>query len=271
MFNKKKEEKETKNKNCEYKFASKKDGDCCRLKPVYDPDTGEMLGCLACEIISDEECKKSRIKTATRIDSIETIQHETIHAEAESIVEPLKMDEVSAAFIANLRVTSWENLGEMYGGHKLGKIYSYILSVLNEKIEESTAATIKIEAPLYEQYSTVEPRKETSEDFLNDEKECMYCKEAGIKNKNVFVEVSDPELGIGWICKECFLEADKEQKEELARLDLKVSKLEKVLEDIKRSLVVETPFLPIRPLNKFLINKMRMIKAKIEKGLEDEE
>lgn len=195
----------------------------------------------------------------------------SIHAEAESIVKQLKMDEVSAAFIANLRVTSWENLGEMYGGHKLGKIYSYILSVLNEKIEESTAATIKIEAPLYEQYSTVEPRKETSEDFLNDEKECMYCKEAGIKNKNVFVEVHDPELGFGWICKECFLEADREQKEELARLNLKVSKLEKVLEDIKRSLVVETPFLPIRPLNKFLINKMRMLKAKIEKGLEDEE
>lgn len=78
-------------------------------------------------------------------------------------------------------------------------------------------------------------------------------------------------MGVGWICKECFLEADKEQKEELARLDLKVSKLEKVLEDIKRSLVVKTPPLPTRPLNKFLINKMRMLKAKIEKGLEDEE
>lgn len=270
MFDKKKEEKETKNKNCEYKFASQKDGDCCRLNPVYDSDTGEMLGCLACGIISDEECKKSRIKTATRIDSNGAIQHEIIHAEAESIVEPLKIDEVSAAFIANLRVTNWGNLGEMFGGHKVGKIYSYILSVLNEKIEESTAATIKIEAPLYEQYSTVESRKETSEDFLNDENECMYCKEAGIKNKNVFVEVSDPELGIGWICKECFLEADKEQKEELARLDLKVSKLEKVLEGIKRSLVVKTPPLPTRLLNKFLINKMRMLKAKIEKGLEDE-
>lgn len=194
----------------------------------------------------------------------------SIHAEAESIVKPLKMDEVSAAFIANLRVTSWGNLSEMYGGHKLGKIYSYILSVLNEKIEESTAATIKIEAPLYEQYSTVEPRKETSEDFLNDEKECMYCKEAGIKNKNVFVEVADPELGIGWVCKECFLEADREQKEELERLDLRASKLEKVLEDIKRSLVVKMLPLPTRPLNKFLINKMRMFKAKIEKGLEDE-
>lgn len=271
MFDKKKEEKETKNKNCEYKFASKKDGDCRRLNPVYDPDTGEMLGCLACEIISDEECKKSRIKTATRIDFNETIQHETIHAEAESTVEPLKIDEVSAAFIANLRATSWGNLGEMFGGHKLGKIYSYILSVLNEKIEESTAATIKVEAPLYEQCPTVEPRKETSEDFLNDEKECMYCKEAGIKNKNVFVEVSDPELGIGWVCKECFLEADREQKEELERLDLRVSKLEKVLEDIKRSLVTKMPPLPTRPLNKFLINKMRMLKAKIEKGLEDEE
>lgn len=271
MLDKKKEEKETKNKNCEYKFASKKDGDCCRLNPVYNPDTGEMLGCLACEIISDEECKKSRIKTATRIDFNGTIQHETIHAEAESIVEPLKIDEVSAAFIANLRVTNWENLGEMFGGHKVGKIYSYILSVLNEKIEESTAATIKVEAPLYEQCPTVEPRKETSEDFLNDEKECMYCKEVGIKNKNVFVEVSDPELGIGWICKEHFLEADKEQKEELARLDLKVSKLEKVLEDIKRSLVVKMPPLPTRPLNKFLINKMRMLKAKVEKALEDEE
>jgi len=271
MFDKKKEEKETKNKNCEYKFASKKDGDCCRLNPVYDPDTGEMLGCLACEIISDKECKKSRIKTATRIDSIGTIQHETIHAEAESIVEPLKIDEVSAAFIANLRVTNWGNLGEMFGGHKVGKIYSYILSVLNEKIEESTAATIKVEAPLYEQCSTVEQRKETSEDFLNNEKECMYCKEAGIKNKNVFVEVSDPELGIGWVCKECFIEADREQKEELERLDLKASKLEKVLEDLKTSLVVKIPPLPARPLSKFLINKMKMLKIKIEKALEDEE
>lgn len=271
MFDKKKEEKETKNKNCEYKFASKKDGDCCRLNPVYNPDTGEMLGCLACEIISDEECKKSRIKTATRIDFNETIQHETIHAEAESTVEPLKIDEVSAAFVANLRVTNWGNLGEMFGGHKVGKIYSYILSVLNEKIEESTAATIKVEAPLYEQCSTVEQRKETSEDFLNDEKECMYCKEAGIKNKNVFVEVHDPELGFGWICKECFLEADREQKEELERLDLKASKLEKVLEDIKRSLVVKMPPLPIRPLYKVLISKMRMLKAKVEKALEDEE
>ena len=196
---------------------------------------------------------------------------EELHAEAESTIEPLKMDEVSAAFIANLRVTNWGNLGEMFGGHKVGKIYSYILSVLNEKIEESTAATIKVEAPLYEQCPTVEPRKETSEDFLNDEKECMYCKEAGIKNKNVFVEVSDPELGFGWICKECFLEADREQKEELERLDLKASKLEKVLEDIKRSLVVKMPPLPIRPFYKVLISKMRMLKAKIEKALEDEE
>lgn len=196
---------------------------------------------------------------------------EELHAEAESTIEPLKMDEVSAAFIANLRVTNWGNLGEMFGGYKLGKIYSYILSVLNEKIEESTAATIKVEAPLYEQCPTVEPRKETSEDFLNDEKECMYCKEAGIKNKNVFVEVSDPELGIGWVCKECFLEADREQKEELERLDLRASKLEMVLEDIKRSLVVKMPPLPTRPLNKFLINKMRMLKAKVEKALEDEE
>lgn len=154
---------------------------------------------------------------------------------------------------------------------KSAKFIPTFCSVLNEKIEESTAATIKVEAPLYEQCSTVEQRKETSEDFLNDEKECMYCKEAGIKNKNVFVEVHDPELGFGWICKECFLEADREQKEELERLDLKASKLEKVLEDIKRSLVVKMPPLPIRPFYKVLISKMRMLKAKVEKALEDEE
>lgn len=67
-----------------------------------------------------------------------------------------------------------------------------------------------------------------------------------------------------------FSRSRQRAKEELERLDLRASKLEKVLEDIKRSLVVKMPPLPTRPLNKFLINKMRMLKAKIEKGLEDE-
>lgn len=81
-----------------------------------------------------------------------------LHTEAE-ISRPLGIDEVAFAFIAALRVSSWENLGEEFGGYKNGRLWAYILSVLNEKIEESTAATIKIDVPLYEQCPTV-PLKE---------------------------------------------------------------------------------------------------------------
>ena len=79
---------------------------------------------------------------------------ERLHAEAEK-PQPLNLDEVSAAFISNLRVNDWEILGEMFGGYKIGRIYSYILNALNERIEDSTAATIRVDVPLYEQCPTV--------------------------------------------------------------------------------------------------------------------
>ena len=138
-----------KNKNCEYKFIAKNDGECCRLMPVYDPETKEMLGCLACEVISDEHCKKIRDLTTKKEESLGKL-----HAEAE-VPHPLMLDEVSASFISWLRVQSWEDLGTDFGGYRIGRILAYILDVLNEKIEDSTAATIKVDVPLYEQCSTV--------------------------------------------------------------------------------------------------------------------
>ena len=73
-----------------------------------------------------------------------------LHAEAKT-PRPLGIDEVAASFVAALRVCSWESLGEEFGGYKQGRILAYILDVLNEKIEESTAATIRVDVPLYEQ------------------------------------------------------------------------------------------------------------------------
>lgn len=77
-----------------------------------------------------------------------------IHAEAKT-PQPLMIDEVAFAFIAALRVTNWETLGDEFGGYKIGRVLAYVLSVLNEKIEESTAETIRVDAPLYEQCPTV--------------------------------------------------------------------------------------------------------------------
>lgn len=77
-----------------------------------------------------------------------------LHAEAE-IPRPLMLDEVSASFISFLRADSWATLGNEFGGYKIGRILAYILSVLNEKIEDSTASTIKVDVPLYEQCPTV--------------------------------------------------------------------------------------------------------------------
>lgn len=73
-----------------------------------------------------------------------------IHDEAK-IPRPLMIDEVALAFISSLRVAAWQNLGDDFGGYKHGRLFAYIMSVLNEKIEESTAATIKVDVPLYEQ------------------------------------------------------------------------------------------------------------------------
>ena len=94
----------------------------------------------------NEELKK-------RTESDEEIMGK-LHAEAE-VPHPLMLDEVSASFISWLRVQSWEDLGTDFGGYRIGRILAYILDVLNEKIEDSTAATIKVDVPLYEQCSTV--------------------------------------------------------------------------------------------------------------------
>ena len=58
---------------------------------------------------------------------------------------------------------------------------------------------------------------------------CMYCKEDGIINHDVFIEVNDVELGSGWLCKECFLESVKEEREEFERVQRENELLENKL------------------------------------------
>lgn len=104
---------------------------------------------------------------------------ELLHAEAEK-PQPLNLDEVSAAFISNLRVSDWEILGEMFGGYKIGRIYSYILNALNERIEDSTAATIRVDVPMYEQCPTIllknEPQIEQNLDDISKTNETLLEK-----------------------------------------------------------------------------------------------
>ena len=96
---------------------------------------------------------------------------------------PLGIDEVAASFISMSRVLSWENLGDDFGGYKVGRIFAYILDVLNEKIEESTAATIKVDVPLYEQCPIINSPyyKKTMSEIINKiadkiEHSCDYLK-----------------------------------------------------------------------------------------------
>lgn len=87
---------------------------------------------------------------------------------------PLMIDEVAAAWVASTRVTLWQELGNEFGGYKTGRILAYILDVINEKIEESTAATIKVDAPLYEQCPIINSsdfRVATTEELLKKSKE----------------------------------------------------------------------------------------------------
>ena len=65
-----------------------------------------------------------------------------LHEEA-SKPKPLMLDEVAASWISMTKVNCWETLGTEYGGYKVGKILSYILEVLNEKIEQSTQLPLK--------------------------------------------------------------------------------------------------------------------------------
>lgn len=87
-----------------------------------------------------------------------------LHAEAK-VPHPLMLDEVSASFISWLRVSSWEDLGKEFGGYKIGRILAYILDILNQQIEDSTAATIRADVPLCEQCPTVKMRYNKNFDF----------------------------------------------------------------------------------------------------------
>ena len=73
-----------------------------------------------------------------------------LHEEA-SKPKPLMLDEVAASWISMTKVNCWETLGTEYGGYKVGKILSYILEVLNEKIIESTSPVFKASAIKEEQ------------------------------------------------------------------------------------------------------------------------
>ena len=161
---------------------------------------------------------------------------ERLHAEAEK-PQPLNLDEVSAAFISSVRVNDWEILGEMFGGYKIGRIYSYILNALNERIEDSTAATIRVDVPMYEQCPTIllkNEKTENKQEDKNEEKICAYCKETdGTINHDVFIEILDAELGYVWVCKECFLESVKECEEERLRFQKENDKYFNALSNLK--------------------------------------
>jgi len=89
-------------------------------------------------------------------------QIDKLHTQSKT-PRPLMIDEVAATHIAALRVENWKILGEEFGGYTLGRILAYILEVLNEKIEESVSATIKVDVPLYEQGGVIFPK-----DFKED-------------------------------------------------------------------------------------------------------
>lgn len=160
-----------------------------------------------------------------------------LHAEAE-VPHPLMLDEVSASFIAYVRTNFWEKLGKDYGGYKIGKILAYILDVLNEKIEDSTAATIKVDVPLYEQCSTVSckcgGKCKHDNPEQDEERFCIYCKEKdGTINHDVFIQINDVELGPGYVCKECFLESCKETQELLEEREEELDKATSSLREIR--------------------------------------
>ena len=62
---------------------------------------------------------------------------------------------------------------------------------------------------------------------------CMYCAEMGITNTDVFIEIVDVELGHGWICKECFIESEKE-KENFLKAELQsIKERNRTLEELE--------------------------------------
>jgi hypothetical protein len=161
-----------------------------------------------------------------------------INAEAK-VPHPLMLDEVSASFISYIRTNFWEKLGKEYGGYKIGRILSFILCVLNEKIEDSTAATIKVDVPQYEQLNKVSCNCggdcKCHKEEPDEERFCMYCKEAdGTINHDDFTEVVDVELGAGWLCKECFLESCKEEREHHLETEKELIQATESLEEIKK-------------------------------------
>ena len=64
---------------------------------------------------------------------------------------------------------------------------------------------------------------------------CMYCAEMGITNTDVFIEIVDVELGHGWICKECFIESEKEKDEHLKELEEQLQAKEQECERLKET------------------------------------
>ena len=62
---------------------------------------------------------------------------------------------------------------------------------------------------------------------------CMYCAESGITNTDVFIEIVDVELGAGWICKECFIESEKEKDEHLKELKEALKRKEQECEGLR--------------------------------------
>lgn len=84
---------------------------------------------------------------------------------------------------------------------------------------------------------------------------CMYCAELGITNTDVFIEIVDVELGAGWICKECFLESEKEKDEHLKELEQELKRKEQECKELKDK-------------NNILKNSLKPFQVEYFKGLE---
>lgn len=61
---------------------------------------------------------------------------EQIHKMA-STPEPLQMDEIAMAWLISQRVNAWKNLGEKFGGVKVGAIYLYLIDLVGKQIHNS--------------------------------------------------------------------------------------------------------------------------------------
>lgn len=109
------------NKKCQNYLAKKENG--CKLRPMFDPDTYDFLGYLACEVVPSCPLKQDVFASAKK--------------PQEQDPAPLQIDEVAHAYFNTYRVENWDILGEEFGGHKIGAIYSFALKLIEKHIKRT--------------------------------------------------------------------------------------------------------------------------------------